>query len=210
VKPITSVNAHTRQAELEGGKVGLEGHAQVARCEAALKNRQVVLNVKSGVSSYWLKLQKLTIKINASGITKNNRNTAPNGAAWTHAGTDLPHQKRRAATCAKPVALPRCGGNWWRGARLVETASWSGGYKLIPLLDHVGVFVHHCVPAGDPTHACLVAAPVAHTTRLGQQVPVGALDVLGGCLAFHPIGPLVAPPSWTWRCPAPRCSSPAG
>src|SRR4051812_20476600 len=102
--------------------------------------------------------------MSASGTRKKTTNTAASGVA-----------------CSQAAVLLRIPGS----------GPDSGCDELVPLLHHVDVLVHDGVPAGDAAHALLVAAAVAHRAGLGQQVAVGALDVLRGGLAFHPVGPLV-------------------
>src|SRR5690349_16737082 len=107
------------------------------------------------MSSYSLKFHRLTIAISTSGTMKNSRNTSAKGAACHHA------------------RMLRTGVAAWAGAVVamaLMASEGSSGDELVPLADHVLVFVHDRVPASDAAHALLVAATVAHGTGLGNHV----------------------------------------
>src|SRR5215475_6809241 len=63
--------------------------------------------------------------------------------------------------------------------------------ELVPLLHHVGVLLHHGVPAGDVAHALPEGAAVADVAGLFHLVAVGILDDVLGRLAFVPVVPFV-------------------
>ena len=73
--------------------------------------------MKSGVIWYWLKSQKLTIRISASGTTKNSANTAVRGTAC-HQADKLPAGGGGLAgltLLAEAVAVTAMGIPWLRG-----------------------------------------------------------------------------------------------
>jgi hypothetical protein len=67
----------------------------------------------------------------------------------------------------------------------------SGGDELVPLADHVLVFVHHRVPAGDGAHAVVERAAVAHFAGLASLSPVGLVMSPVAFLALEPVAPFV-------------------
>src|SRR3954451_1511272 len=71
-------------------------------------------------------------------------------------------------------------------------AGWrSGRDELVPLPDHVGVLVHHRVPAGDVARALRDRAAVTRGAGLVHERAVRVLDVAGRRLALVPVVPLV-------------------
>src|SRR6476646_10353819 len=76
---------------------------------------------------------------------------------------------------------------------LARQVRWtaSSGNELIPFTDHVVVFVHDGVPAGDAAHSVVIGAAIALGAGLLQKRAVGRFDIADGGLAFHPIAPFV-------------------
>src|SRR5262245_37167254 len=70
-------------------------------------------------------------------------------------------------------------------------AQLSCSYKLVPLADHVAVFVHHRVPAGHLAHAFPEGPTVTHVASVLHMIAVGVLDLTLSGLALVPVGPLV-------------------
>src|ERR1700722_3391041 len=116
---------------------------------------------------------------------------------------------RRPASLARPAAMQRriCGlassksRPWIRWERVGNgscraTARQdlkipSSGDEFIPLADHVIVFVHPGVPAGDGAPAVFIGAAVARSAGLFENGAVRRLDVVDRRLAFHPVAPFV-------------------
>src|SRR5258708_17164927 len=120
-----------------------------------------------------------------SGSRKNSAKTSIIGAACSSATKDLLFciMNRLIRSLAKEDL-----------SRLFSATSSemaSGRNKFVPLADHVVVFVHDGVPAGDGAHAVVIGAAVAHGAGLLEHRAVGRLDVADGRLAFHPVAPFV-------------------
>src|ERR1700733_13207945 len=126
---------------------------------------------------------------NSSGNRKNSKKTSIIGTACSHAAKDL-----RSCVMERPVD--------GSGGSVSETGSCragarqdlkiiSGGDEFIPLADHVVVFVHDGVPAGDRTHAVFIGTAVALGAGLFENSAVRRLDVVDRGLAFHPVAPFV-------------------
>src|SRR5262245_22916979 len=108
-------------------------------------------------------------------MPRNTNKTAVSGATWRY-GTILGDSfiaTRHCRIVPSPLAQPSC------------------SYKLVPLADHVAVFVHHCVPAGHLAHAFPEGSTVTHVASVLHMIAVGVLDLTLGGLALIPVGPLV-------------------
>src|SRR5262249_61194189 len=64
------------------------------------------------------------------------------------------------------------------------------GHELVPLADHVAVFIHDRIPAGHLAHAFPEGATVTHMAGVLHMIAIGVLDLALSGFALVPVGPL--------------------
>jgi hypothetical protein len=174
VKPIASVIAQVMTAYLK-----------VLRTPVGDRRGQqefVIVELERRIDGEFRRPQKLTMTIMTIGSTRKNSRPAP-AARQEPAGDRVGEAVRlaRRRGCASA-----CRDRWFGSSDIMfpkapgrpagrRGLSASGRDELVPLADHVLVFVHHRVPAGDRAHAVVERAAVAGFAGLGQDLSPNGL-----------------------------------